>query len=786
MRKTLTFILACMALSMQAQFVYEVNDFITNGPFKPVQPLMTDTVDMNGKKPVPAEGLRMERKFYVNNTRYTKGTLTVKGTAKYDTTLDGTTTGEQILLEPGHHEVTVRYNIAQPEADTIQVSLSTTHEVECTTSPRRRYGYHDVVDGLRVNNTQVSADGHYAIVSYRNDQKGGRSNGYSEVVDLTTGKAIRRVEYHAISWMPRSTAYLYEDRESGSRLLRRVDARTGSESILARDLPEGSYVVSPTEDYLIITKGEQGPQENANAFQLVEPDDRMTGWRYRTNLLRYDIITSQCQQLTFGSHGVFLQDISSDGRKLLLSVSRSRLTKRPTTVTDFLIADVETMKTDTVLTEQGFLNSAQFSPDGKQLLIIGSPEAFDGIGRDPKAGPYSSIYDIQMFLYDLSERRATAVTKEFNPSMGRAVWSKADGMVYFTADDRDYVHFYRMEPRTLRISQIALREDVVRAFSIANNATMMVYFGVSAMNSVRAYSVNLKNGKERLLADCSEALLKDIDLGECHDFSFRSSRGDTITGRYYLPPHMDPSRKYPMIVNYYGGCSPTTRYFESRYPHVYYASQDYVVLVLNPSGAAGYGQKHSARHVNTAGKGIAEEIVEGVREMCRQHPFVDESRVGCIGASYGGFMTQYLVSMTDIFACAVSHAGISNHTSYWGNGYWGYSYSEVSMAEKYPWNAKDLYTDQSPLFRADKINTPLLLTHGTADTNVPPMESMQLFTALKLLDRDVAFVQFKDENHWIENYEQRRLWTSTIMAWFEKYLKGDDTWWYTLYPKRHL
>jgi dipeptidyl aminopeptidase/acylaminoacyl peptidase len=172
--------------------------------------------------------------------------------------------------------------------------------------------------------------------------------------------------------------------------------------------------------------------------------------------------------------------------------------------------------------------------------------------------------------------------------------------------------------------------------------------------------------------------------------------------------------------------------------------------------------------------------------MCRQHPFVDESRVGCIGASYGGFMTQYLVSMTDIFACAVSHAGISNHTSYWGNGYWGYSYSEVSMAEKYPWNAKDLYTDQSPLFRADKINTPLLLTHGTADTNVPPMESMQLFTALKLLDRDVAFVQFKDENHWIENYERRRLWTSTIMAWFEKYLKGDDTWWYTLYPKRHL
>lgn len=786
MRKQLTTILACMALSVQAQFVYEVKDFISSGPFRKVQPLMTDSVDMNGKKPEPHEGIDMERRFYINNTRYTKATLTIKGVAKHKTTLDGSKAENPLLLEPGHHEVTVRYTIPHLEADTVQMSLDATQEVVCTTSEQRRYGYHDVVDGLRVSNTLVSADGRYAIVSYRNNQKGGRSNSYSEVVDLSDGKVLRRVEYHAITWMPQSADYIYEVREGGSRLLRRVNAKTGSESILARDLPEGSYIVSPTEDYLIITKGEQGPQENSNAYQLIEPDDRMRDWRYRTNLLRYDLSTKHCQPLTFGSHSIHLQDISSDGRKLLLSVSYSRLTKRPTTLTDYLIADVETMKTDTVLTGEGFLNSAQFSPDGKQLLFLGSPEAFDGIGRDPEAGPYSSIYDIQMFLYDLSERRATAVTKDFNPSMSNAVWSKADGMVYFTADDRDYVHFYRMDPKTLRMSQINLREDVVRGFSIAGNAATMTYFGVSTMNSVRAYSVNLKNGKEQLLVDCSEELLKNIDLGECHDFSFRSSRGGIITGRYYLPPHFDPKKKYPMIVNYYGGCLPTARYFESRYPHVYYAAQDYVVLVLNPSGAAGYGQKHSARHVNTAGKGIAEEIVEGVQEMCRLHPFVDEKRIGCIGASYGGFMTQYLISMSDIFACAVSHAGISNHTSYWGNGYWGYSYSEVSMAEMYPWNAKELYTDQSPLFRADKINTPLLLTHGTADTNVPPMESMQMFTALKLLGRDVAFVQFKDENHGIDDYERRRLWTNTIMAWFEKYLKGDDTWWYTMFPKRHL
>lgn len=87
-------------------------------------------------------------------------------------------------------------------------------------------------------------------------------------------------------------------------------------------------------------------------------------------------------------------------------------------------------------------------------------------------------------------------------------------------------------------------------------------------------------------------------------------------------------------------------------------------------------------------------------------------------------MTQYLQTQTDIFAAAISHAGISDHTSYWGEGYWGYSYSEVSMANSYPWSNPDLFVKQSPLFNADKIHTPLLFLHGDADVNVPVGESI--------------------------------------------------------------
>ena len=149
-------------------------------------------------------------------------------------------------------------------------------------------------------------------------------------------------------------------------------------------------------------------------------------------------------------------------------------------------------------------------------------------------------------------------------------------------------------------------------------------------------------------------------------------------------------------------------------------------------------------------------------------------------------MTQYLQTKTDLFAAAISHAGISNITSYWGEGYWGYSYSEAASADSYPWNNPKLYTDNSPLFHADRIHTPILFLHGSADTNVPIGESIQMFTALKLLGRETAFVTVDGENHLITDYHKRILWQNTIFAWFAKYLQDDPTWWNSLYPEQTL
>ena len=180
--------------------------------------------------------------------------------------------------------------------------------------------------------------------------------------------------------------------------------------------------------------------------------------------------------------------------------------------------------------------------------------------------------------------------------------------------------------------------------------------------------------------DLSQDKLKDIALGEVHDWNFKSDDGTTIQGRYYLPPHFDPNKKYPMIVYYYGGTSPTNRALEMRYSMHMYAALGYVVYTLNPSGTTGFGQEFAARHVNAWGLKTADEIIQGTKLFCKEHSFVNEKKIGCIGASYGGFMTQYLQTRTDIFAAAISHAGISALSSYWGEGYWGYGYCSVANA----------------------------------------------------------------------------------------------------------
>lgn len=727
--------------------------------------------------------------FDFENSRFATVTVSIKGDMKnHRLFVDGKPAKGPVKLDPGTHRAEIKYLLDSGEKPTLDVSLETSAEnvLSLREDGKHRYGMRDVLLGTRISGVSLSPDGKWLITSYTTTREGGKTERSSQLSEVATGRIVTQTA-ERISWMPRSNKYYFTQKGSDGQRLLAVDPATGLQEILAESIPEGMFQIAPTEDFLIYMNREEGPGEKEGIYQILTPDDRQPGWRSRSYPAHYDLKTGVMQRLVYGYHNVWLSDVSQDGKQALLLVSEEHLEKRPTTVMTLYLLDMQTLQAEKLVDRDGFMQGASFSPDGKQILLTGSPEAFDGIGKNVRKGQTPSMTDIQLYLMDLKTRKIKPLTRDFNPCVTSSVWSLADGQIYLTAENRDRIDLFRLDPKNGRIKQIDMLEDLVKGFSLADSAPVMAWYGQGASNSDRLYLMDTKKGNSELREDLSATILQDVVLGECREWNFKNSKGETVYGRYYLPPDFDSSKKYPMIVNYYGGCSPTSRNFESRYPHHAYAALGYVVYVVAlPSGATGNGQEWSARHVNTAGDGPAQDIIEGTEKFCKEHSFVNPEKIGCIGASYGGFMSQYIPTLTDRFACAISHAGISDHTSYWGFGYWGYSYSETSMANSYPWSDRDLYVEHSPLYLADKINTPILFVHGDADTNVPFNESVQMFTALKLLGKETAFVAVKDQNHHILDYAKRLDWQNTIWAWFAKWLQDDPAWWDALYPPKAL
>ena len=807
------FTVHCSLFAALAQNKTEITEFNLAGPYPVVAPLALDTVNAKGEKfddksllgavalSSPAtkvfNGAVLPSlddcksvgllSFYVNNADYVKGKIEVKGPKNYKLFIDGTEASPDLKLAPEHHTFTIRYLAEPKDTDSIKVCFDTPIPITYHLTPGHPYMVHDLTDGKRVRGISLSADGQLVAVAYQITERGGNSRWEYELRDVKTGSLISRPSRNP-RWMPKSIAWLEEEKEGNHRVLYKVEPRTGARSRFAYDVPEGSYTVSPTEDYLIITAEEEGTKEDKDVFEVLEMDDRQPGWRNRNYLKKFDIATGITQRITFSPQNTRLLDITQDGQRLLIGTSYSRLAKRPTEVGDCYILDLQTMKVDTLFIGEGFIGDGSFSPDGSQVLFMGTPEAFNRIGCQLPESVTPSMTENELFLYDIATKQVTPLTKDFDPSLdGGPDWSWADGMIYFRAECRDYIYLYQLNPKTGKIQQLPAEGDDVYRFDMAAHAPVVGYLSYKTLEPASAYVMKSEKGKmksEKFFDGASA--LGDAEVGTCEDWNFTNSRGDTVYGRLYLPKDFDATKQYPMIVYYYGGCSPVSRYFESPYAPQYWNSLGYVAYILQPSGATGFGQEWASRHVNTAGRGPAEDIIEGTKQLCKEHPFINPKKIGCMGASYGGFMTQYLQTQTDIFAAAVSHAGITNHTSYWGEGYWGYNYSEVSMANSYPWSHRQLYVDQSPLFNADKIHTPLLLLHGNADTNVPLIESLQMFTALKLLGREVALVEVAGENHHILEYSKMEKWLATQMAWFAKWLKDDPTWWDALYPKKHL
>lgn len=753
--------------------------------------------------------------FFVKVKRWTQATLTLKTSQALRVCMDGraiatktkidvaeneqpVNSGEpltaDVRLETGTHWILIK-TVFDPDSKsswTIKGSLKfdrkyTSPPLEITTNSEETMTISHLLDGPKVTGTSISPDGTLAAMTLRQSiPPSDASETWVELYDLNDYKRLRTFRggdaLSRVNWAPDGKKFSYTTYDQTKGTIWVVDLEAGSTVPLIKSLSNlGSHQWSPDGSFILYSVTEKGKEDRPGVKRLKNLADRQPFWRDRSYLYRVTLPDGARQRLTTGQMSTNMSGFSPDGKKLLFSRNKIDYTQRPFAKTELYALDLTTINAE-LLWEGFWFNDAQWTPDGERLLMLGGPSMFGDIGTKVPEDVLPNEYDGQAYLFDPDSKEVQAITRDFNPSISQAAWCEPENCLFFVATERSFVNLFRYDPKKGMYSRVTTGAEVISGFDVAKRIPKAVFIGSSVADPPRVFVADLTQNLSRVILDPGANDYANVRFGQVERWTFTKRDGTEIEGRIYYPPDFDPEKKYPCIVNYYGGVFPVTRGFGGRYPLNLYAAHGYIVYVLQPSGAVGFGQKFSARHVNDWGLVAANDIIEGVEKFLAAHSFVDPERVGCIGASYGGFMTMFLQTQTRAFATAIAHAGISSISSYWGEGYWGYAYSAVATANSFPWNRKDLYVNQSPLFNADKISTPLLLLHGSVDTNVPPGESTQLYTALKLLGREVEYIQITDQNHHILTYNKRILWTHTILAWFDRWLKKQPEWWRDLYP----
>ena len=481
-------------------------------PDAPLQSLTVDTAgyltldkpDKNSKIYVLKTQIRAER--------FLKGKLKVTSPVRWEVFIDEVSKQTKDAAEDSISSASSR-DIAltlEPERDyEITIKLLSTAEdkaaptlkcefikdnkfkdIACTLDPnaKKRFSLDNTVYGNRVISVAISPSGKYLLTRYWNNHAAKRSRTYCQLTELKTGKVLLDNARDGMRWMPKSDKLYYTVTALSGNDVITLDPATLNEETLLKGIPEQSFTWSPNEDFLIYYPREEGEKEQGALRRIVSPADRIPNTRGRSFLAKYNIANGVSERLTYGNHSTYLQDISPDGKFMIYSTSKENITQRPFSLSSLYLVDLETLKVDTLFHDERFLGGASYSPDGKQLLLTASPEAFGGIGKNCGNHPIANDFDTQAFIMDLATRKIQPITKDFNPTVSPLQWNRGDGCIYFNTDDGDCKNIYRYSPKNNSFEKLNLETDVTSAFTLSEyNPGIAAYIGQSDHNAGVAY-----------------------------------------------------------------------------------------------------------------------------------------------------------------------------------------------------------------------------------------------------------------------------------------------------------
>jgi len=424
------------------------------------------------------------------------------------------------------------------------------------------------------------------------------------------------------------------------------------------------------------------------------------------------------------------------------------------------------------------------SPNGRRLAFVGEIDRGEGVVQRSYSEPDLFVAETEpgstpknlTVQYDFDI--AGSVQGDQAPPRGGGVsppvWSADGGSIFVKTSEQGRVNLERVDSETGKVEAVTKGDHTIISYSATPDGSKMAVLLSTPTNIGDVFLVNSASGKMEPVTHVNAELFTRLSLTEPETIWYKSFDGRRIQAWVQRPPDFQAGKKYPLILDIHGGPHSAYGYvFDHEFQWM--AAKGYVVLYPNPRGSTSYGQEFgNIIQYHYPGDDF-KDLMAGVDELIARG-WVDPEKLGVTGGSGGGVLTNWTVGHTDRFKAAVSQRSIADWTGFWYTA--DFSQFTPFWFRGAPWQQEADFKERSPITYIERVHTPLMLIEGEADFRTPPADGgEQMFRALKYLKRPVVMVRFPGESHELSrsgkpSHRVERL--QHIVAWFDKYLMGQD------------